>query len=84
MYTRYNYIVAGFRGMHKSLANHIYIYAWPPRKCDYRTDTQTDRQMPDKVIPMCSYASQATQSTIKVTFYVNFYVKSFKLAIHII
>ena len=42
-------------------------YAWLPRKCDYRTDTQTDRQsdtdeqMPDKVIPMCHYASQATQ-----------------------
>ena len=32
-------------------------YAWLPRKCDY----WTDRQTPDKVIPMCSYASQATQ-----------------------
>ena len=28
-----------------------------PRKCDYRTDRQT----PDKVIPMCRYASKATQ-----------------------
>ena len=32
---------------------------------DYRTDKQTDRHMdrktPDKVIPMCHYASQATQ-----------------------
>ena len=27
---------------------------------DYK-DTQTNRQMPDKVIPMCRYASQATQ-----------------------
>ena len=26
-----------------------------------QTDTQTDRQTPDKVIPMCHYASQATQ-----------------------
>ena len=26
-----------------------------------QTDGQTDRQMPDKVIPMCRYASQATQ-----------------------
>ena len=26
-----------------------------------QTDGQTDRQRPDKVIPMCSYASQATQ-----------------------
>ena len=36
--------------------------------CDYQesvttgqTDTQTDRQTPDKVIPMCRYGSQATQ-----------------------
>ena len=30
-------------------------------KCDYRTDRRTHRQTPDKVIPMCRYASQATQ-----------------------
>ena len=34
-------------------------------KCDRRTDRQTDgrtdRQTTDKVIPMCGYASQATQ-----------------------
>ena len=30
-------------------------------KSDYRTDGRTDRQTPDKVIPMCRYASQATQ-----------------------
>ena len=29
--------------------------------CDYRTDRHTHRQTPDKVIPMCRYASQATQ-----------------------
>ena len=36
--------------------------------CDYQesvttgqTDTQSDRQMPDKIIPVCRYASQATQ-----------------------
>ena len=36
--------------------------------CDYQesvttrqTDRQTDRQTQDKVIPMCHYASQATQ-----------------------
>ena len=36
--------------------------------CDYKesvttgqTDTRTDRQTPDKVIPMCHFASQATQ-----------------------
>ena len=26
-----------------------------------KMDRRTDRQMPDKVIPMCRYASQATQ-----------------------
>ena len=26
-----------------------------------QTDRQTDRQTPDEVIPMCRYASQATQ-----------------------
>ena len=26
-----------------------------------QTDTRTHRQTPDKVIPMCRYASQATQ-----------------------
>ena len=26
-----------------------------------QTDRRTDRQTPDKVIPMCRYASQATQ-----------------------
>ena len=31
-----------------------------------QTDTRTHRQTPDKVIPMCRYASQATQDdTIK-------------------
>ena len=49
--------------MHVSPAKHS--SAWLPRKCDYQTDTltdrQTDRQMPDKVIPMCRFASQATQ-----------------------
>ena len=30
-------------------------------KCDRRTDKRTDGQMMDKVIPMCRYASQATQ-----------------------
>ena len=44
-------IVAAFRGMHVSPAKHS--YAWLPRKCD--------RQMTDKVIPTCRYASQATQ-----------------------
>ena len=33
-------IVAAFWGMQVSPAKHS--YAWLPRKCDYRTDTQTD------------------------------------------
>ena len=50
-----NNIVAAFRGMHVLPAKHS--YAWLPRKCDYRTDRQT----PDKVIPMCPYNSHVTQ-----------------------
>ena len=34
--------VAACRGMHVSPAKHS--YAWLPRKCDYRTDTRTDRR----------------------------------------
>ena len=41
--------------MHASPAKHS--CARLPRKCDYQTDIQT----PDKVIPMCQYALQATQ-----------------------
>ena len=52
-------IVAVFRGMHLSPAKHR--YACLPRKCDYRTDTGTDRQTQDNVIPMCRYALQVTQ-----------------------
>ena len=55
-------IVAAFIGMHVSPAKHS--YALLPRKCDYQTDRhtdgRTDRQTPDKVIPMCRYASQVT------------------------
>ena len=59
---QYTNIVAAFRGMHVSPAKHSYV--WLPRKCDYQenvTTGQTDGQTPDKVIPMCRYASQATQ-----------------------
>ena len=45
-------IVAASRGMHVSPAKHSYASV---------TDGQTDRQTMDKVIPMCRYASQATQ-----------------------
>ena len=53
----YSNIVPAFRGMHVSPAKRS--YAWLPRKCDYRTDRQT----PDKVIPMCRFALQATQKS---------------------
>ena len=33
-------LVAAFWGMHVSPPKHSYV--WLPRKCDYRTDTQTD------------------------------------------
>ena len=45
-------IVAAFRGMHVSPAKHSYGSV---------TDGRTDRKTTDKVIPMCRYASQATQ-----------------------
>ena len=51
--------------MHVLPAKHS--YAWLPRKCDYWTDGRTDRQAPDKVIPMCRYASQATQKCKSTT-----------------
>ena len=33
-----------------------------------QTDARTHRQTPDKVIPMCRYASQATQNNVYLTF----------------
>ena len=51
-------IVAASRGMHVSPAKHSF------GKCDRKvrqTDRQTDGRTTDKVIPMCRYASQATQ-----------------------
>ena len=44
-----------------------YSDEWLPKYCDYRTDTQTDRdwQTLDKVIHMCRYALQATQKNNK-------------------
>ena len=61
-------IVAAFRGMHVSPAKHSYASV-TDRRTDGRTDRRTDRQTDgrtdgqttDKVIPMCRYASQATQ-----------------------
>ena len=34
------------------------------RRTDGRTDRRMDRQTPDKVIPMCRYASQVTQKAL--------------------
>ena len=54
-------IVAAFQGMYVSPTKHSFV--WLQSKCEYRTDRLTDklmdRQMPEKVIPMCCYASQA-------------------------
>ena len=50
-------LVAALRGIHVSTAKHSYATTtkkvWLP-----------DRQTPDKVIPMCRYASQATQKLV--------------------
>ena len=51
--------MAAFWRMHVSPAKHS--HEWLPRKCDYRTDTRTDRQKPVKVFPLCCYALQVTQ-----------------------
>ena len=49
-------IVAAFRGMHVSPAKHSSASV-----TDGQTDRRTDRQTMNKVIPMCRFASQATQ-----------------------
>ena len=57
-------IVAAFRGMHVSPGKHSsggVTDGQTDRQTDRQTDGQTDRQTTDKVIPMCRYASQATQ-----------------------
>ena len=61
--------MAAFQGMHVLPANHSYV--WLPRKCDYRTDTQA----PEKVIPMCCYASQAKELA-ELTIYTTIYYRS--------
>ena len=54
-------IVAAFRRMNLWPGKHS--YAWLRRKCDYGTDIRTDRQTPDKVIPMCCYAGDTKMRT---------------------
>ena len=56
--TKSNKIVTAFQEMHVLPVVHSY------GMCDYQeslTTRQTDGQTPDKVIPMCHYALQATQ-----------------------
>ena len=56
--------VAAFRGMHVSPAKHSSASVTDRqtyRPTDGQTDGRTDGQTTDKVIPMCRYASQATQ-----------------------
>ena len=48
----------------------IELYA---RVTDGRTDRQTDGQTTDKVIPMCHYASQATQKVMSKTLSLTFF-----------
>ena len=58
--TSFKNIVAAFRGMHVSPAKHS-SGGVTDVQTDRRTDRQTDGRTTDKVIPMCRYASQATQ-----------------------
>ena len=56
MFWRKNWnAVAAFQGLHVLPAKHS--YAWLPRKCDYRTDRQTDGQtdagQSDPYVPLC-------------------------------
>ena len=44
-------IVAAFRRMLVSPAKHSYVRL--PRKCDYRTDRQTDAGQSDPYVPLC-------------------------------
>ena len=60
--------MAAFRGMHVSPAKHSSASV-TDEQTDRRTDRRTDRQTTDKVIPMCRYASQATQKLI-ITMYI--------------
>ena len=57
-------IVAAFRGMHALPAKHG--YAGLSRKCDYRTDGQTDAGQSDPYLPL-SFAGD----TIKAAVYQN-------------
>ena len=57
--------MAALRGMHVSPAKHSYARlpkVWlPDRQRDGQRQTDGHRQTPDKVIPLCRYASQAKQ-----------------------
>ena len=55
--------MAAFRGMHVSPAKHSSASVTDGRtdRQTDGTDGRTDRRTTDKVIPMCRYASQATQ-----------------------
>ena len=43
---------------------HDYQESVTTGQTDSQTDRRMDRQTPDKVIPMCRYASQATHQTL--------------------
>ena len=69
--------MAAIRGMHVSPAKHS--YAWLPRNVTTgQTDGRTDRLTPDKVIPMYSHASQATQKWLQTLNYMLFSPRKLK------
>ena len=43
--------MSAFHEMHVSPTQHSYV--WLPRKCDYRTDRQTDAGQNDPYVPQC-------------------------------
>ena len=51
----------------RNIAMHGYQESVTTGQTHTRTDRQTDRQTLDKVIPMCRYASRATQSLVDMT-----------------
>ena len=52
------------------------------RQTDRWTDGRTDRQTPDKVIPMCRYASQATQKMASFYYLLSVITKTIKVISH--
>ena len=56
--------MAAFRGMHFRLRNIAMHDYQESVNIGQHTDGRTHRQMPDKVMPMCRYSSQATHQQL--------------------